>query len=281
MAAVAGMAGMVGAGNPWRWFWVAAVGLPSAASSHCTEQIAPTVEIAYPRDGMSVETVCWPVFETCITDTFHREELLAELVAAHRASAHAAFLYADSLRNSEELDTVYYQGQVYFVDTVQVEDVWISVAAELKGSLPARQFRFKDRFIHIPGNPFATTYAALLDTPMLAFFDKADSLKHLGIGPLDGCFFEPTAYVIAEGRIRKKASDESARMPGVSVAVEDFFRAAGIAPVPVPPVRPRHVGMRRGRHGPGPGSGGAGFPGLWPRGKVWFDLRGRRCAPSG
>lgn len=257
--------------------WVSGIGLlgaaaawtPSLLRAHCTQEIAPTVEITYPADGVSVETVCWPVFETCNTDTFHRAELLAELAARYGSSTHAAFLYADSLRNQPLYDSVYYQGQLYYVDTFQVEDLWLSVHSELKGSLQRKRFAFRDRFVHVPGRPFATTYTALLDTPMLAFFDSYDSLSHLGIGPLDGCFFEPTAYVVADGRIRKKASDESARMPGVSVSVEEFFKAAGISAMPIPPVRPRTAGLAARRVGI------TGAPGAGPPGAGTFDLLGR------
>lgn len=242
----------------------------SILRAHCTQEIAPTIGISHPADGVSVETVCWPVFAICNTDTFHRAELLAELVARHASSAHSAFLYADSLHNFLLYDSVYFQGQLDYVDTVQAEDLWLSIHSELKGSLQRRRFSFRERFLYLPGRPFATTYTALLDTPMLAFFDSYDTLSHLGLGPMDGCFFEPTAYVVTDGRIRKKASDESARMPGVSVSVEEFFKAAGIPAMPVPTVRPRTAGLapRRdgiiGALGPGPASDGA------------FDLLGRR-----
>lgn len=245
--------------------------LASAVRSHCTEEIAPTVEMVFPEDGMSVQTVCWPVFQECFTDTFQREDLQAELVAEAEGREHAAFLYVDSLRNRLGFDSVYYQGQLYFVDTFQVEDVWLSVHAELKGRLSVKRFHFRDRFVYVAGKPFATTYTALIDTPFLAFFDAYDSIHQLGIGPLDGCFFEPSAYLVKDGRIEKKSSDESERMPGVTVGLEEFFRASSLTPIPTPPVRARHSGSRKAY-------GAAARTVVGARVGGYFDLRGRRWA---
>ncbi len=244
--------------------------LPAEGLSHCTQEIAPEVKIESPREGMSIQSVCWPVFEMCYQDTFYREKLLAELVAKFRDSRHAVFAYADSLRNYPAMDTVYYNGQVYYVDTLREESVRIGIHAELKGELPGKSFQYKDRFIHVPGQPFATSYTALLDTPMLAFFDAHDSIWQLGIGPLDGCFYEPTAYVIKDGRIFKKASDESRRMPGVSVSLEEFFAAAGLPGIAAPPVRPGRTSIRRPGLPPAAALSGRN-PDALPR-----DLKGRR-----
>lgn len=242
--------------------------MPAGAGAHCSDQFAPVTSLSRPSDGVAVETVCWPVLQECSVDTFHRAELLAELAGKAGARKHAAFLYVDSVANRLGFDSVHYMGRLYYVDTVQVEEVWISVHSELKGALPVKRFRYLDRFIHVAGNPYATTYTALLDTPVLAFFDAFDTLSQLGIGPLDGCFFEPTAYVLRQGRIAKRSNDPSMRMPGIEVEAGDFFRSAGLVPVDLPPVRPRHVGIRRER----------GLPAFRAAGRTGrpCDLNGRR-----
>ena len=52
---------------------------------------------------------------------------------------------------------------------------------------------------------------------------------------MDGCFFEPTVFALHHDRIHRKGLPGE-RMPGVSVTLEDFFRAVGQEPVPAPPV---------------------------------------------
>jgi hypothetical protein len=126
-------------------------------------------------------------------------------------------------------------GQLYYIDTFTTEQVEISIHTFLKDSLPVRKLTFIDRWIPIGGDPLSTTHIPLKDTPFVAFFDRFDSLKHLGIAPMDGCFFEPTVFAIHHDRIHRKGMVGD-RMPGVSVTLEDFFQAVGQEPVPVPPV---------------------------------------------
>src|SRR5439155_1524482 len=78
-------------------------------------------------------------------------------------------------------DTAYYHGQPYYVDTFQTEKVWISIARNLKDSLPVSKLSYLDRWVAFSNNPFATTYTPLVDTPFVAFFTAYDSIRQLRI----------------------------------------------------------------------------------------------------
>lgn len=236
--------------------------IPAPAEAHCPTEV-PEVEMAFPAPGTAVQNACYKGYGTCILDTFHVDTLRRELVEKYRAHKYAVFAYADSVESYLTMDTVFYQGRVYYVDTFQTEKVHLSIHTVLKDSLPVRKLTFIDRWIAIPGNPFATTYSTLVDTPFVAFFDAYGAIKDLGIGPLDGCFFEPTVYALSGGRIHKKGQVGD-RMPGISLAAGDFFAAIGRDPVEVPAVGLRRPPPLRRSTGPFPGAGHR------------FDLNGRR-----
>lgn len=250
----------------------AAVWLPSRAIAHCSLATVPTLELKIPRDGMSIEKVCWVGFDACTLDTFYREELLQELVDDFEKSQHVAFAYLDSLHNYLQFDTVWIGNQINFVDTGNAESLWVSIPGELKGTLPRQAFPLKDRFpTYIPDKPFNTTYMPIIDTPFIAFFDTYATPYEMGLGPLDGCFFEPRVHLVKNGRIYKQSSLETERMPGIWVAVEDFFRAVGIPSRPVPQPRPPRSGIRRN-----PGGPRLSLANRRPGSVFLHDLRGKR-----
>jgi hypothetical protein len=216
-----------------------------SAEAHCPST-PPKVEMEYPGDGVSIQNACYADFGTCFVDTFYREKLLQELDLRFQASRYAVLAYVDSISNYLTYDTTFYRGQPYYVDTFQTEKVWLSVQANLKDSLPVTRLSYIDRWVAFTGNPYATTYTPLIDTPFVAMFTVYDSIRQLGVGPMDGCFFEPTAFTIIDGRIHKKGL-VGERMPGVSVAWEDFFRTLALPPLAIPPVREKHVGLADGR----------------------------------
>lgn len=191
--------------------------------------------MSYPSDGVAIQSSCYAGFGSCFVDTFYREKLRQELIDSYKASKYAVFAYVDTVLNYQTFDTTFYQGQVYYIDTFQTEKIHIAVHTNLKDSLPVKGMSLIDRWPAIHGQPFATTYRQLLDTPFVAFFNQYDSLYKIGIGPMDGCFFEPTALLVFGGRIYKRGG-VGVRMAGVSVSVEDFFKAIEHAPVEVPPV---------------------------------------------
>lgn len=231
------------------------------AAAHCPGEI-PETEITYPEPGVAIHKACFPSYGTCLIDTFYVEKLLALLVDDYKASKYTIFGYVNKVDTYLTFDTTYYHGEPYYVDSFQTERISISVAADLKDTLPVRNLSFIDRWLAVRFNPLATTYSTLIDTPFLAFFNKYDSIKHLGIGPMDGCFFEPTVFSIHEGRIHKKGL-VGERMPGVSVTVEEFLAAVGHEPVPVPPVGIRTDSRRKGLVNP-------------RSGLFHYDLNGRR-----
>jgi hypothetical protein len=213
------------------------------ASAHCPGEV-PATKLTYPEPGVSIQEACYAGYGTCITDTFYTEKLLAQLVDQYKASKYSSFGYVKSVENYPVVDTGYYHGEVYYIDTFTTEKVSISLETDLKDSVPVRGLTLLDRWLAVRFTPLATTYTHMIDTPFVTFFNKYDSLSNLGLGPMDGCFFEPTAYQIYDGRIHKKGL-VGFRMPGVSVKVEDFLAAIGHEPVPVPPVAIRPVARRR------------------------------------
>ncbi len=241
------------------------------AEAHCPG-IPPKVEMEYPEDGVSIQNACYADFGTCFTDTFHREILMRELELRFQASRYAVLAYVDSVSNFLVYDSTFYRGQLYYVDTLQAEKVWISVQANLKDSLPVTRLSYVDRWVAFTGNPYATTYTPLIDTPFVAMFTVYDSIRQLGVGPMDGCFFEPTAFTITDGGIHKKGL-VGERMPGVSVAWEDFFRRLSLPPLAIPPVREKRVGLAEGRPArAGARSGSAAYRQAFPG----YNALGRR-----
>lgn len=250
---------------------LAAAFIVPGPSAHCPSD-PPVVEFSYPAPGVAIHNACFPGFGTCAVDTFYSAKLRDTMAFHYRESKYAVIAYVDSISNYLTYDSVYYRGQLNYVDTFQTEKVWISIVENLKEALPVSKLSYIDKWIAFSNNPFATTYTPLVDTPFVAFFTKYDSIRELGIGPMDGCFFEPTAYTIIKDRVHKKGL-VGERMPGVSVVWEDFIQFVGHAPVAAPQVRPKHIGIAR------PGADGA--PRLRPAGRferfgAAYDLRGRR-----
>lgn len=206
----------------------------SPASAHCPDK-PPAVTMTQPSEGVAIQEACYQGFSTCFVDTFYSAKLRDTLAALYQARKYAIFGYVDGVRNYETYDSVFYMGQLYYIDTFTTEQVDVSIHTFLKDTLPVRRLTFIDRWIPLGGDPLSTTHIPLMDTPFVAFFDRYDSLKHLGLGPMDGCFFEPTVFSIHHDRIHRKGMPGE-RMPGVSVTLGDFFQAVGHAPMPVPPV---------------------------------------------
>lgn len=234
--------------------------------AHCPGEV-PTVKMQYPSEGVSIQEACFADFGSCFIDTFHTEKLKTELVDKYKASKYAILAYIDSVSNYLTYDTTYYRGEIYYIDTLQTEKVWISVHENLKEPLPVKGLTYVDRWTAFTGNPLATTYNFMIDTPFVAIFNEYDSIFKIGIGPMDGCFFEPTGYTIFQDRIHKKGL-VGERMPGVSVPMADFLKAVGHEPLETPPVRPRSIGIRRRGHIMAPL-----LPGASP---YRYDVNGRR-----
>ena len=82
----------------------------------------------YPSDGVAIQEACYSGFSSCLVDTFHRDTLLQELTERFRNSKYAVFAYLDSVHNFETYDSVYYRGQLYYIDTFTTEQVQVSIA---------------------------------------------------------------------------------------------------------------------------------------------------------
>jgi hypothetical protein len=237
---------MILAGNGFRIFIgvvLATAPIFISPKAHCSS-VPPQVEISSPSDGVVIQKACYQDFGTCFTDTFYVDKLRQQLVANFTASKYAVVAYVDSISNYLTYDTTFYRGQIYYVDTFQTEKVWIGIDRNIKEPLPVNHLSYVDRWVAFTGNPYATTYKPLIDTPFVAFFSIYDSIRELGLGPMDGCFFEPTAYTIVDNRIHKKGL-VGERMPGVSLVWEDFFSAIGLPASGIPPVHTGHTKILR------------------------------------
>lgn len=233
------------------------------AAAHCPDTLM-THTLDTLREGVTVQRSCYPVTPpVCIADTFYQEAFEARLVREFHDRRYAVFGYVEGVEQYRTLDSIYYRGQLYYVDTVAAERVHIRIHAFLKDSLPVRRLTFEER---IPGLA-ATTYAPLRDTPFVAFFDAYDSLHRMGLGPMDGCFYEPTGWFLQGGRVHRKGLPGD-RMAGLSVSEEGFFSLLGLDPVPFPP-----TGIRRD---PGRPAGRPSAPGARR-----YDLNGRRLRAEG
>lgn len=240
-------------------------------SAHCPG-VPPKVEFAYPSPGVSIQTACYSGFDACAVDTFYADKLRDTLKFRYENSKYAVVAFVDSISNFLTVDTTWYRGVPYYVDTIQAEKVWISIASNLKDSLPVSHLVYTDQWLAFPNNPFSTTYFPLVDTPFVAFFTEYESIRQLGIGPMDGCFFEPTAYTLSKNQLQRKGL-VGERMPGVSVTWDDFLKTVGHDPVPAPEVRERHIGLA-----PAQGRRADRIRSRAPfkRFGVAYDLRGRR-----
>lgn len=242
----------------------------SGPSAHCPSD-PPIVEITRPSAGVAVQNACYPGFGTCSIDTFYSDKLRDTMALHFKNSKHAVIAYVDSISNYLTYDTTWYRGEPYYVDTFQTEKVWISIARNLKDSLPVNKLSYIDRWVAFTNNPFSTTYTPLIDTPFVAFFTAYDSIRQLGIGPMDGCFFEPTAFTIIKDSVQKKGLPGE-RMPGVSVGWGDLLKTLGLDPVPAPPVRERQISIRKA-DARRPGRARSGY--RFGRFGAVYDLRGR------
>jgi hypothetical protein len=214
--------------------------------AHCPQDPPPGVTITHPSPGMAVQKTCYVQFGFCVSDTFYQAKLHDQMVMQFRNSQHAVVGRLDSLRLRFILDTSWYNGKLVAIDTLDEENLWMSILSEWKGTAP-KQLYFKDTLPHFPPDVSPTTYVGLVDTPMagffsttvqqqggfilrsgaravpfISFFNDADHVRHLGLGPTDGCYFEATAYVLIAGRIHRQGI-EGERMPGVSLSLDQFL----------------------------------------------------------
>ncbi len=234
--------------------------------AHCGK-VSPTVQMQYPAPGMSIQNACYADYQSCFVDTFYAEKLRLELIKNYSNSKYAMIAYVDSVYNFLTFDSTFYHGALYYIDTVQSESVWISFVDSLKERFPVTKKSYKDNWNVVAGNPFATTYTPMIDTPFVAMFTVYDSIRDLGIGPMDGCYFEPSTYSIVGNAVHKKGLVGD-RMPGVSVPWADFLLGIGHSSMAAPPVRVGHTRILNPL--------GAHRSTLLTPGPYRYDLRGRR-----
>ncbi len=206
---------------------LAAIGIFRSAQAHCLNS-PRNVVLQHPSDSVAIQITCYQDLGNCLTDTFSVGKLRQELAAKYSNSKYAAFACEDSVTDFPTYDTILYHNQVYYVDTLLTERIKISIVGNLKDTLTTQHLTYVDRWVAALQNPNPATYRSLVGTPFVAFFNAYDSIGELGIGPLDGCFMEPTAYALSQDGIHKKGM-AGQRMPGVSVTLDDFFKTVGHA----------------------------------------------------
>lgn len=260
-------------GNPWWRPALIVLALCTAAIPHCPKECVPTESFTPVREGVVDVKFCDSCFQFCDVRTFYRDTVMQALKTKYNQSRHVIFGYIDSLKRYQKADSVYFEGDLVGVDTSEWESLTVSVFGELKGSLGKTRFTMVDSMAYVPAIPWATSYRDYDGRPFLAFFNTLTGNKNqndsMGVGPVDGCFFEPQAFIISDSSIHKMGYDNE-RIPGVSVRVADFFREVGHPGAPIPqkktvsnrvmtphnrqPSRVRTQGLRR----------------------YWYDLKGRR-----
>jgi hypothetical protein len=250
------------------WFLMTVLRNAPAAYGHCSET-PPQVEMSYPSAGVAVQKAYYPDYGKAFIDTFYREILYKELLAKYQAARHVAYGYVDKVHRYVSEDTIRHNGQIDYIQPYDTEDLQFSFPTDLKGVMPKPLLPLREKWVEIPGYPLAFSYIGLLDTPFVAFFNSYDSTIDLGLGPVDGCFYEPQGYFIYGDSIHRKGVPGE-RMPGVAVSVADFFTGIGQARIDPPPVR-KSSGIIRKQPGLFPLPADPGFNGTFP-----YDLSGRR-----
>ena len=191
----------------------------------------PEIRLTYPSEGVAIQTQCFKEFNnTCFTDTVYADTLLHELAALYRNSQHVAVALVDSARPYLIYDSTY-MGGALSVDTLRSENVGLTFQVEVKGILSQKHAAWKEAFREPSWVFDIPTFAALIDTPFLAFFNSFENSDSLGIAPYRYCNREPSAYFLIQDRIFKRGTQSNARgggpLPGVSVSMEEFLRAVG------------------------------------------------------
>jgi hypothetical protein len=262
----------------------ATVDVPESGA-HCGST-PPAITLKIPNDTMSIQKVCLTGFGYCSIDTFYRSELLRTVTDNFKSNKHCVLAYIDSVHRYIILDSSVNDDGTVFYDTLQGENVWVSIFSNLKDSIPETHLNFNETIAYWPPNISQTTFMALIDTPFIAFFDTYGHMNQMGVGPQDGCFFESSAYFVMDGNI--VARGDNRRRPGIKLPFSMFAQGVGLGDVPLPPIRnakpPNPIpGVRLrydGSHlflsrGQGSGSG------LEPYTVSLFDLAGRRLLHSG
>ncbi len=250
----------------------------TATNSHCPADCIPTEDIKIIRAGVAEVKQCEGCFNFCNTITTYQDSLRVGLKAKYDRSQHVIFGYIDSLKRYQKADSVFYQGILIGVDTSEWESLYVSVFSELKGNLGMSHFLVVDSMAYVPKVPFATSYRGYDGRPFMAFFDNltggVNQNDQMGIGPVDGCYFEPQAYIVSDSSIHKMGQDKTGieaidRIPGVSIRVEDFLKEIGRPGLPIPSKKTVSIQAK---------TRGGGRSHILKAGRIsyWYDLKGRR-----
>ncbi len=182
------------------------------------------IRVLAPDLSRAVQSTYWEDFHSTFIDTFYQDTLENLLALKIKSNAHIIIGEVDSVRTFLALDSAWSKTNP---DTLQGERVWLTIHEQLKGSIPETKLTFAfEKFTYWSNNPFATTYTALIGLRFVGFFNNTSDLWDRiadGFGPLDGCYFEPTAFLIKNNAIYRTGLIDQ-RMPGVSVPYDRFLK---------------------------------------------------------
>lgn len=221
-------------------------------SSHCNEPLIVTLShpnklvaqaipsrsgsvkkvwLTVPNTHDFIQIVNYTISGSLDTIRYYEDSLRIELLQKFAKFKNVSIGIVDSVRNYVVIET---SGADNYQEYLRVEDVWFTLTSQLKGtaSKSGEKYSFTNRKLYyLASNPFTTSYTGNIGIPFVAFYDDKpeeiglntiDGLGPLngGFGPLDGCFYEPSGYLILKDRVYKKGK-EGARMAGVSIPLSE------------------------------------------------------------
>jgi hypothetical protein len=212
----------------------------ASSYAHCPQNNPPQYTVNVVSERMAIQTAFYPEFNITRKDTFHQAKLIEELKTRFASSRHAAIAVLENLVPRFKIDTFCYPasshcapGDSIFVsiDTLLEESFRIRILHQLKGDVEQDTFEFQEILPYYSPPLDPTTYSGLAGKPFVAFFDAYKPWWSWGVGPVDGCFFEPSAFMLIHGRIHRKGL-EGKRMPGISLSLDRFLGAVVEVPIP-------------------------------------------------
>ena len=190
--------------------------LPGPLRAHICENTTIVLDTLSP--GVVEEEICYYDLGLCLADTFYQDLLLEELVNQWTLKQHVVLGQVTSVDTFGLLETFPINDSLFVTVPFHQEDLSINILKNLKDSVPRERLDLSEKWAVAELDTI--TYLPAQDTTFIAFFNRYDSLKHMGLRPTVDCLFEPTVYFIIEGRIFKRGIG---RMPGVSVGLQEYF----------------------------------------------------------
>lgn len=208
--------------------------------AHCPPGGLAEYTLKVISESVAVQTAFYPDTRITRNDTFYLAKLAEELKVRFASSRHATIAVIENLAPRYKVDTICFpassscsprDSNFVAIDTLLEETFQVRILKRLKGAIPQDTFEFTETLPYYAPPLDPTTYSDLVGKPFLAFFDENKPWRRWGVGPVDGCFFEPSAYILIQGRIHKKGL-EGSRMPGISLLLDRFLASVAVISIP-------------------------------------------------